>query len=94
METNNLATKLTRLSIGRKVTVFVLFLSILAVGLIATGNQQLGYLLVFRKMQWGLNKISQKSLTEISQVRIRSCRQVPLDGIYVAFHRSIVNGDV
>ena len=38
METNNLATKLTRLSIGRKVTVFVLFLSILAVGLIATGR--------------------------------------------------------
>ena len=38
MKTNNLATKLTRLSIGRKVTVFVLFLSILAVGLIATGR--------------------------------------------------------
>jgi len=38
METNNLATKLTRLSLGRKVTVFVLFLSILAVGLIATGR--------------------------------------------------------
>ena len=38
MKTNNLATKLTRLSLGRKVTVFVLFLSILAVGLIATGR--------------------------------------------------------
>ena len=38
METNNLATKLTRLSLGRKVTVFVLFLSVLAVGLIATGR--------------------------------------------------------
>ena len=38
METNELATRITRLSLSRKVTVFVLFLSILAVGLIATNR--------------------------------------------------------
>jgi len=33
METNDLAAKITRLSLSRKVTVLVLFLTILAIGL-------------------------------------------------------------
>ena len=38
METNDLAAKITRLSLSRKVTVLVLFLTILAIGLIATNR--------------------------------------------------------
>ena len=38
MQTNKIATEITRLSISRKVTVFVFFLTILAVGLIAVGR--------------------------------------------------------
>ena len=38
MQTNKIATEITRLSLSRKVTVFVFFLTILAVGLIAVGK--------------------------------------------------------
>jgi len=38
METHELTTRITRLSLGRRVTVFVLFLTILAIGLIATNR--------------------------------------------------------
>ncbi|HJN89457.1 MAG TPA: hypothetical protein QGG93_03910, partial [Verrucomicrobiota bacterium] len=38
MESNALATKITRFSLKRKVTIFVLFLTILAVGFIATNR--------------------------------------------------------
>ena len=38
MQTNKIATEITRLSLSRKVTVFVFFLTILAVGLIAVGR--------------------------------------------------------
>ena len=41
MESNELATKITRLSLDRRVTMFVLFLTILAVGLIAMTRLQL-----------------------------------------------------
>ena len=41
MESNELATKITRLSLDRRVTMFVLFLTILAVGLIAITRLQL-----------------------------------------------------
>ena len=38
METNKITTQITRLSLSRRVTVLVLFLSILAIGLIATSR--------------------------------------------------------
>ena len=38
MQTNKIATEITRLSLSRKVTVFVFFLTILAVGLVAVGK--------------------------------------------------------
>ena len=38
MQTNKIATEITRLSLSRKVTVFVFFLTILAVGLISVGK--------------------------------------------------------
>ena len=38
MQTNKIATEITRLSLSRKVTVFVLFLTILAVGIIAVNR--------------------------------------------------------
>ena len=41
MESNELATQITRLSLNRRVTMFVLFLTILAVGLIAMSRLQL-----------------------------------------------------
>ena len=41
MESNELATKITRLSLNRRVSMFVLFLTILAVGLIAISRLQL-----------------------------------------------------
>ena len=41
MESNELATRITRLSLNRRVTMFVLFLTILAVGLIAMSRLQL-----------------------------------------------------
>ena len=41
MESNNLATQITRLSLNRRVTMFVLFLTIIIVGLIATNRLKL-----------------------------------------------------
>ena len=38
MQTNKIATEITRLSLSRKVTVFVLFLTILAIGMIAVNR--------------------------------------------------------
>ena len=42
MQTNKIATEITRLSLSRKVTVFVLFLTILAVGMIAVSQVAFG----------------------------------------------------
>ena len=38
MQNNKIATEITRLSLSRKVTVFVLFLTILAIGMIAVNR--------------------------------------------------------
>ncbi|MCS5642832.1 MAG: hypothetical protein NZ807_06150, partial [Dehalococcoidia bacterium] len=41
MESNELATRITRLSLNRRVTMFVLFLTIIIVGLIASSRLKL-----------------------------------------------------
>ena len=57
MQTNKIATEITRLSLSRKVTVFVLFLTILAIGLIV-GKIAFGK--ISKRPRWALHPYSHR----------------------------------
>ena len=76
MESNELATQITRLSLNRRVTMFVLFLTILAVGLIAMSRLQLE---LFRRNLDNLSIRFDRRLAEVPQdhLAIRGSNLLP-----------------